>query len=78
MKPCHYFEANFNTQFNEYKFDEILPCNAALEIDTVKGTYYRHIFEYPDAMFYVYCNKKLSGQEEQKLFQDLLTHSPQG
>lgn len=78
MKPSHYFEAHYNNQFDVYKFDEIPPCGANPEIDTNRGKYYRHRFEYPDAVFYVYCPQKLTGEDEQKLYRDLLEHAPQG
>lgn len=76
MRASHYFIATYQPQYEEYKFEVSLPCNAAPEIDTTDGKYYLHRFEYPDSFYYIYCNQKLSGAAEEKLYKDLLAFAP--
>lgn len=77
MKPSHHFIADYNYDHEEYKFKEMLPCNAVSQVSTSNGTYYLHSFEYPDAFYYIYCNQVLVGEAKQKLYNDLLAYAPQ-
>ncbi|MEG2471657.1 hypothetical protein [Acinetobacter sp.] len=76
MKVKHFFLSQIDPSNGDHRFTSLgfFIYAGVYCIDGI--SYYSHVIEYKDAIFYIYVPKRLFGQEYNKLVSDLLKFSP--